>query len=112
MSGIGQKAKKVIAGAGDLALEATRQVVSAHEDEAISAVANAERKTALECAAAALVEAEVPDSKITALLKKYFLCNNEEAAAALGRGRLMVERKAFIAKSREKATKAKSSNKK
>lgn len=106
MSEIGEKARKLAAGAGDLMLETARQVVSAHEDEVISGASIADRKVTLGCAAAALVEAKVPDSKITALLIKYFLCNNEEAITALGRGRLMVEKKAFIAKGRNKAAKA------
>lgn len=98
--------------AADTVIEATRQAVFEHEDDAMIAAANAERRFDLDCAAAALVEAKAPDSKITELLKKYFLCTDEEAATALGKGRILVEKKACIAKSREKIVKAKGSDKK
>lgn len=83
---------------GGAILDGTRQGACDYEDNVVQKVAEEERAYAIVCAAAALVDAKVQDTKIVELLRKYYRLDEHDAAAALGEGRLLVVRKAELAK--------------
>ena len=73
--------------------ESVRRSVLEDEDAIALKTANEEREYCTICAAAAMIEAKVPDSRIGELLTKYFRLDDKEVAHALGKGHLMAERK-------------------
>lgn len=73
--------------------DAKDQAVAQHEDM----LREEEREYMTQLAAAAMVDAKVPDTKIVELLRKYFCLEANQAATALGKGRLLAERKKGIA---------------
>ena len=73
--------------------ESVRRSVLEDEDAIALKTANEEREYCTICAAAAMIEAKVPDSRIGELLTKYFRLDDNEVAHALGKGHLMAERK-------------------
>lgn len=90
--------KKIAMGIKDIGIDAFCQAIYDHEEAAVQRVADEERTYAIECAAAALVDAQVPDTKIVDLLQKYYRIDGHDAASALGEGRLMVARRKPTAK--------------
>lgn len=73
--------------------ESVRESVLKDEDAVALRASNEEREYCTICAAAAMIEAKVPDSRIEELLTKYFRLDDKEVAHALGKGHLMAERK-------------------
>lgn len=73
--------------------ESLRDSVLEDQDALALKTANEEREYCTICAAAAMIEAKVPDSRIGELLTKYFRLDDKEVAHALGKGHLMAERK-------------------
>lgn len=101
-----QVLSKLKKGAFDVAekvLGVTRQRVQEHEDVAVREATDDSWKYDARCAAAALVDAQVPDADVVNLLQKYFCLDAHESAAALGEGRLIVGRKKYIEKMRTKS---------
>lgn len=92
------------------AIAGIRQGAGEHEDTAVQKAVEQELSYAIQCAAAALVEAQVQDAKIVELLRKYYRIDEHEAASALGAGRLLAARKKGLA--RKSAQPRKQSNKK
>ena len=86
----------------EIASDAWDEARTRHENELKQEVSEKEWTRALHCAAAALVDAHIADSKIVELLQKYFRIEAHEAKSALGEGHLIVEKKKNIAKARRK----------
>lgn len=88
--------KTIAQSLASVGLDSLCQSIYDHEETAVlKAVADTEEYNA-QCAVAALAEAKVPDTKIVELLKKYFRLSERDAAAALGAGRLLMERRKSI----------------
>lgn len=90
--------KKIAIGIKEIGLDAFCQAIYDHEAVAVQKAADSEMAYAIECAAAALVDAQIPDVKIADLLQRYYHIDEHGAATALGKGRLMVARKKNTAK--------------
>lgn len=85
--------KTIAKSLANVGLDSLCQSIYDHEKAAVlKAVADAEEYN-VQCAAAALAEAKVPDTKIAELLKKYFRLSEHDAASVLGAGRLLMERR-------------------
>ena len=82
----------------ELGVDTVCMALSDWGDNIAMEAGNAERAYAINCAAAAMVEAQIPDVKIAELLHKYYRLDAHETASALGEGRLMVANKRKIAK--------------
>lgn len=96
------KLKVLLGQVAETGIDAVGQAISDWQDTLIQEAAEEERKYAINCAAAALVDAQQPDTKIAALLRKYYRIDEHEAAATLGEGRLIASRKRDIEKARQK----------
>lgn len=94
--------KIILAHAAEVGIDVVEQALRDWANQQAMEEAERERSYAINSAAAAMVEANIPDSKIVALLQKYYNLEKTEATSALGEGRLIVEKKKYIAKARQK----------
>ncbi len=98
--------KIILAHAAEVGIDVVEQALRDWASQQAKEEAERERTYAIKSAAAAMVEAKIPDGKLVALLQKYYNLEKSEATSALGEGRLIVEKKKYIAKARQKIVNA------
>ena len=103
--------KIVLAQAAEVGVDVLEQALRDWASQLAQEEAERERASAINSAAAAMKEANIPDGKIVTLLQKYYNLEKTEAISALGEGCLIFEKKKYIAKARQKIESASKKNK-